>query len=184
MRGQTATAREIKARWAFNEVLSDRFGAPYSAILPQALYAKVKAGCKFNDIDEADWDLLIQGLNTARDPSFTGIIDAGGSNGYICLEWSIEDLMNAKVIPSFGVDLCYRHFLTMFPVSKPTGAVDLSDPRFKAWATPVVGPPSFVQSEPLISIKVGSDHMLIEGYTRSILWVRSAAKPLLVWVPV
>ena len=41
----------------------------------------------------------------------------------------------------------------------------------------------FVQTEPLIAINVGSEHMLIEGYTLSILWLRSAAKSLLMWVP-
>ena len=37
MKGQTATAREIKARWAYSEVLSDRFGGPYSLILDRPL---------------------------------------------------------------------------------------------------------------------------------------------------
>jgi hypothetical protein len=182
MEGQTATAREIKARWAFSEVLSDRFGGPYSTVLAQPLYNQVAGGCNFSDIQESHWDNLIQGLNTARNAGFTENIDAHGPSGYVCVEWSIEDLMNAKVIPNFGRGLCYREFLTMFPMSQPTGALDLSDPRFKAWGTPVKAAP-FVQTEPLISIKVGSDHMLIEGYKRSILWVRSPAKPLLMWVP-
>jgi hypothetical protein len=56
MKGQTATAREIKARWAFSEVLSDRFGTPYSAVLPQPLYNQVTAGCNFSDIQESYWD--------------------------------------------------------------------------------------------------------------------------------
>jgi hypothetical protein len=38
------------------------------------------------------------------------------------------------------------------------------------------------QTEPLISIKAGADHMLIEGYARSILWVRSPGRSLLMWV--
>lgn len=181
MKGQTATAREIKARWAFSEVVSDRFGGPYSAVLSQPLYDQVRAGCKFSNIQEGDWDNLIQGLNTARNPAFTGYIDTYGSSGYVCVEWSIEDLMGARCIPNFGKDLYFRQFLTMFPISQSNGAFDLADPRFKAWATPVGAP--FLQTEPLISIKVGCDHMLIEGYTRSILWVRNPVKPLLMWVP-
>jgi hypothetical protein len=43
---------------------------------------------------------------------------------------------------------------------------------------------SFVQTEPLISIKTGADHMLIEGYTRSILWVRSPRQVAAEWVSV
>jgi len=181
MRGQTATAREIKARWAFSEVLSDRFGGPYSIVLPQPLYNQVAEGCNFSDIPESDWDSLIQGLNTARSAKFTAIIDAFGLGGYVCAEWSVEDLMNAKVIPKFGEGLCYREFLTTYPTSQLTGALDLNDPRFRAWGTPVDAA-SFVQTEPLISIKTGSDYMLIEGYTRSILWVRSPGKSLRMWV--
>jgi hypothetical protein len=183
MKGQTATAREIKARWAFSEVLSDRFGGPYSTVLAQPLHSQVTGGCSFSDIQESDWDNLIQGLNAARNVGFTANIDTFGPSGYVCVEWSVEDLMNAKVIPNFGQDLFYREFLTMFPMSQPTGALDLSDPRFKAWRIPVNAAP-FVQTEPLISIKVDSDHMLIEGYARSILWIRSPAKSLLMWVPV
>ena len=181
MKGQIATAREIKARWAFSEVRSDRFGGPYSTMLAQPLYDQVNAGCHFEDLPESCWDGLIQGLNTARHASFTGIIDAFGLGGYVCTEWSVEDLMNARVIPKFGEGLCYREFLTMSPMSQLSGALDLCDPRFKAWATPVK-PASFVQTEPLISIKAGADHMLIEGYTRSILWVRNPGRSLLMWV--
>jgi hypothetical protein len=183
MKGQKATAREIKARWAFSEVLSDRFGGPYRQVLAQPLFERIVSGCKFADIEGSYWDNLIQGLNTARTTNFTGLIDASAPNGYVCAEWSVEDLMNARVIPNFGVGLFYREFMTMFPMSQPTGALDLSDPRYKAWATPVKGP-AFVQTEPLISVKAGSDYMLIEGYTRSILWVRSPAKSLLMWVPI
>jgi hypothetical protein len=181
MKGQMATAREVKARWAFSEVCSDRFGGPYSAILAPPLYHQVTGGCHFEDLPESCWDNLIQGLNTARQESFTGIIDAFGLGGYVCMEWSVEDLMNARVIPKFGEGLCYREFLTMSPMSQLAGALDLCDPRFRAWATPVKAA-SFVQTEPLISIKAGADHMLIEGYARSILWVRSPGKSLLMWV--
>jgi len=181
MKRQTATAREVKARWAFSEVRSDRFGGPYRAVLAQPLYNQVTEGCDFSDIQQSYWDNLIQGLNAARGARFTGIIDAFGLNGYVCMEWSVEDLMNAKVIPRFGQDLCYREFLTMCPMSQLTGALDLNDPRIKAWGTPVKAA-SFVQNEPLISIKTGADHMLIEGYTRSILWVRSPGKSLRMWV--
>jgi hypothetical protein len=181
MKGQTATAREIKARWAFSEVLSDRFGGPYRNVLAPPLYQQVTGGCNFSDIQQSGWDNLIEGLTAARGPKFTGIIDAFGLSGYVCMEWSVEDLMNVKVIPKFGDGLCYREFLTTCPMSQQTGALDLGDPRFKAWGTPVRAA-CFVQKEPLISIRTGSDHMLIEGYTRSILWVRSPGKSLLMWV--
>jgi hypothetical protein len=39
-------------------------------------------------------------------------------------------------------------------------------------------------NEPLISIRIGADLMLIEGYARSLLWFRSPPKPLLIWQPV
>jgi hypothetical protein len=75
--------------------------------------------------------------------------------------------------PSFfeSQDLCYRESLTMCPMSQLTGALDLNDPRIKAWGTPVKAA-SFVQTEPLISIKTGANHMLIEGPGTSLrMWV-------------
>jgi hypothetical protein len=38
--------------------------------------------------------------------------------------------------------------------------------------------------QPLISIRIGAELMLIEGYARSLLWFRSPTKPLLIWQPV
>jgi hypothetical protein len=180
--GRTATAREIKARWAFNEVLSDRFGGIYDTMLSPLLLTRIRQGCEFGEVAPEHWSSLVEGLNKARNAEFTAIVDAFGLNGYVCTAWSVEDLMNAKVLPAFGQGLAYREFLTMFPVSKASGAIDPRDPRFKAWETPVKRAP-FVQTEPLIAINVGCDHMLIEGYTRSILWLRSAVKSLLMWVP-
>lgn len=68
MNGQLATAKEIKARWGFGEVLSDRFRGPYKQILQTALYNQITGGCRFNDVQQNDWEFLIQGLNTARKP--------------------------------------------------------------------------------------------------------------------
>ena len=182
MKGQTATAREIKARWAYSEVLSDRFGGPYSLILDRPLLDRIKGGCPFSEIEELHWDFLILGLNTARSPRFSGNIDTCGPNGYVCVEWSIDDLLNSRVLPHFGLGLCYREFLTLLPASAGPGAIDPADPRLKAWMTPLQ--PAFAQNEPLISIRIGADLMLIEGYARSLLWFRSPTKPLLIWQPV
>jgi len=182
MKGQTATAREIKARWAFSEVLSDRFGDPYSAVLDRLLLERIKGGCRFSEIEQSHWDLLILGLNAARSPRFSGNIDASGPKGYVCVEWSVEDLLNSRVLPHFGLGLSYREFLTLLPTSvPPAGTLDPADPRLKAWTTPLQ--PAFAQGEPLISIRIGADLMIIEGYTRSLLWFRSPTKPLLIWQP-
>jgi hypothetical protein len=182
MKGRTATAREIKARWAYSEVLSDRFGDPYSLILDGPLLDQIKDGCAFSEIDEGYWDLLILGLNTARSPRFSGNIDTCGPNGYVCVEWSVEDLLNSRVLPHFGLGLCYREFLTLLPTSAEPCVIDPADPRLKAWMTPLQ--PAFAQNEPLISIRIGADLMLIEGYARSLLWFRSPTKPLLIWQPI
>jgi hypothetical protein len=44
MKGRIATAREVKARRAFREVTSARFGGPYSTVSAPPLYHRVKAG--------------------------------------------------------------------------------------------------------------------------------------------
>lgn len=181
VKGDTANAKEVKARWGFGEVLSDRFGHSYKQILSPALYAEIKGGGAFSDLQQADWDPLIQGLNTARLPSFTGGIDQCGANGYVCSEWSVEDLLRARVIPYFfGVR--YGEFLTMAPREEPPGQLNPADPRCKAWQVPLTKP--FTQTEPVISVNPGSGHILVEGYTRSLLWVRNPTKPLLVWTSV
>jgi hypothetical protein len=182
MKGQTATAREVKARWAYGEVLSDRFGNPYSGVLARPLFDLIKSGCRFSEIDEGCWDFLIAGLSAARDAKFSGSIDTFGSKGYVCVEWDVEDLLNCRVLPHFGVGLFYREFLTLLPMSIPPGLLDVADPRLKAWSTPLH--PAFVQHEPLISIRIGAEPMLVEGYRRSLLWFRNPAKPLLIWQPV
>jgi hypothetical protein len=163
-------------------VLSDRFGGPYSVVLARPLFDQIRSGCRFSEIEASDWDLLIRGLNTARNAEFSGSIDTFGPKGYVCVEWSVEDLLNCRVLPHFGVGLFYREFLTLLPISIPPGTIDPVDPRLKAWATPLQ--PAFAQNEPLISIRIGSDLMLLEGCARSLLWFRNPTKPLLIWQPV
>jgi hypothetical protein len=128
MKGQTATSREVKARWAYSEVLSDRFG-PYSIILDRPLLDRIKGGCPFSEIDERYWDLLILGLNTARSSQFSRNIDTCGPKGYVCAEWSVDDLLNSRVLPHFGLGLSYREFLTLLPTSIAPGTIDPADTR-------------------------------------------------------
>lgn len=129
MKGQTACAREIKARWAYSEVLSDRFGGPYGAVLERSLFDRIKGGCGFQEIEENFWNHLIAGLTAARNAQFSASIDQFGPNGYVCAEWSVDDLLNACVLPHFGGLLC-REFLTLRPVSVPPGSIDFGRPAF------------------------------------------------------
>jgi hypothetical protein len=155
---------------------------PVQHHLDRPLLDRIKGGCPFSEIDERYWDLLILGLNTARSSRFSQNIDTCGPNGYVCVEWSVDDLLNSRVLPHFGLGLSYREFLTLLPTSAAPGTIDPADPRLKAWMTPLQ--PAFAQNEPLISIRIGADLMLIEGYARSLLWFRSPTKPLLIWQPV
>jgi hypothetical protein len=52
----------------------------------------------------------------------------------------------------------------------------------RIWTTSLQ--PAFAQHEPLISSRVGAELMLVEGYKRSLLWLRSPTKPLSIWQPV
>ena len=181
VKGQIATSKEVKARWGFGEVLSEEFGSPYKNILPANVYDHIRKGNSFDDLDPNHWDILIQGLNTARLPSFTDGIDQYGSNGYICTEWSIDDLMKAKVIPMFG-QVLYREFLTLPPERTKEGILNPADPRCRVWGVSLQ--PAFVQGEPLITVLIGAEHLLVEGYTRSLLWLRNPTNPLLVWTSI
>lgn len=124
---------------------------------------------------QSDWDGLIHVLEYhARNKSFIDNIDQYGAP-----EWEVSDLLSSIALPAFGWHP-YPIFLAHPPVSS-NGVVDGADPRHKAQSIPY--DPKYKPSEPLIAIYVSGRHMLIEGYLRSILWLRNPSTPLPVFIP-
>ena len=181
--GQVATHKEIKARWAYAEVRSTRF--PVYPHLTASLQKRLDGGANFDDLTEADWDELIEGLVKARNQK---IVDNVGTRSYRVVEWSIVELMGCLVLPSY--DAAKQGMMTQYSIfdSSPRwvdaqGNPDVSDARVAAEA---IGRPLGPHGG-AIAIDVGGGKLLLlEGYTRSQLFVHFSplGTKLLVWVPI
>lgn len=180
MKGTIISAAEVKARWAYGEVTSDRFGAAYATHLPSDLFQRATAGRPFSEVPASEWPALIDVLeNHARNKQFVDCIDTFGAPQYVWEEWNVTQLLNSVVIPAFQSSP-YLLFLAR-PPAATNGVVDTTDPRHKSYSIPF--DPDFFPGEPLTVIQVQSSYMLFEGYLRSILWLRNPTKPLPVWLP-
>ncbi|MFH0303467.1 hypothetical protein AAFX91_41460 [Bradyrhizobium sp. 31Argb] len=184
--GTTATSEEIKARWAFSEIPSPRFGPSYRGHGPSHLHDLAHGGEPFEKVPPADWPHLLEMISKhGRNEGFVSNIDTLGGATFTCTAWHLSDLMNSHVLPTFG-NVSYPVFLTQNPSIVLAGGsprFDSHDPR--AVASSIDPGVPFVQREPCIVIRYGGHDVLIEGYLRSLLWLRKndPATPLLVWLP-
>ena len=76
----------------------------------------------------------------------------------------------------------YREFINN-PPHIVDGKPEWSDPRVSAHDTPLTIP--FTQEEPGIAIQINGNRLLIDGYCRSVLFVRDSkdTDQFLVWMP-
>jgi len=182
MIGHVITAQEVKARWAFSEITSSRFGVFYRRLLPSSLYDFAKSGGAFANVDEAEWVNLEKALKTVRPAGFVdNITGVAGAAQYECVGWSVGDLLNCTTLPVFG-EVPYWQFLVLPPKQdERTGKTQSTDPR--SLSHTISFDPSFQVQEPLIAIGLSDKKMLFEGYLRSILWLRNPQEPLIAWFP-
>lgn len=180
MKDTVITAEEVKARWAYCEITSDRFGKTYKTNLPPSVYDAAVDGVPFAQVPGSEWPGLIVALKIARNPGFIDNIDTCGAPNYVCTEWQVPDLLSCWTLPCF-YQARYFEFLARPPGKDAAGNPDDADPRFKSHLIPF--DPNFKLEEPLIAILMNRAPMLIEGYLRSILWLRNPVYPLRVWMP-
>lgn len=180
MKGKIIAAEEVKARWGYAEVNSERFGQTYKANLPPDVFRAAKDGVAFDQLAAADHPALVAALKNARPAEFVDNIDQWGAPRYECVEWLPNDLLNSITIPVFDC-IPYFAFLARPPKMDAQGNPDNGDPRHASHRIPFNQ--NFEPMEPLIAISINGHHMLLEGYLRSILWLRQPTNPLLVWVP-
>jgi hypothetical protein len=183
--GCVATAQEVKARWAFSEMISTRFGQNYTDRGPERLRDLVARNASFDEVDQRDWPILVSMIEQfGRNKAFVDSVDSWGAPYFMCKEWRMSELLQTFTLPCFG-QVSYPVFLTQCPNVKQPATFDMADPRFIAWSIPPNQ--AFYQREPIIIIRVGQpqQYMILDGYLRSILWFRSnTTKPLLAWLPV
>ncbi len=185
--GAQITAHEAKARWAYSELLSDRFGKNYVGVGPAHIHDRANAKNPFSTLMQADHDELVKMLGRGRDPTLTPNVDL--SPTYRCEAWTKGQLAHAWALPAFNTPskqrpMPYYDFYTGRPNTGPGGLAEDSDPRVAARAVPY-GTPFNQQHEPVIVIGQPGEYVLLEGYLRSIIFMRSsdASHRLLVWVP-
>ena len=143
----------------------------------------------FHALTSQDYDDLVQMLYLARGQDFAQNVDRFGST-YECQAWTRGQLAQAWALPAYNppdkkVPIPYYDFYTGVTNTGPGGLAEDSDARVaaKLIASDLPAP---LDEEPAIMIGVPGLYMLLEGYLRSVLFMRSSdlSRRLLVWVPV
>lgn len=185
--GQIASAAEVKARWAYAEMRSSRFRRYFEAGAYTNLLEKAAAGIPFCRLSADEQARLIPALHVAKTEAYISSVDQA-SNTYECKGWTEGDLMNSWALSLFNrpekrVCIPYRDFYHGHPGADPAVDLDDGDPRVAVLTVPPEA--DYRQLEPVIVIGKPGEYILLEGYLRSILFMRSRdkSKRLLAWVP-
>src|SRR4051812_10762645 len=113
--GTIATAQEVKARWAYGEISSPRFGKHYIGHTPAHLQALSTSLIPFSKLSQQDWPILVSLIeNYGRNKPFVDNVDVHGAPQFICTAWNISDLLNCWTLPVFD-QLPYPVFLSRPP---------------------------------------------------------------------
>lgn len=187
--GTKATTQEVRARWAYGEMSSDRFGPKYRAHnISRAILDCADNQAAFEDVDASHWAELDQLLDLARpnEALHTGLRQW---QSFECANWTKADFATVLAIPAFNKPhqwpIPYLDFYNGLPNTGARngtlGFAEDSDPRVQAFRTP-----DHPQGEPAVTQLLNGRPMLVDGYLRSIIFMRQD-KPQLrfaVWVPV
>ena len=185
MIGTVIPTRLVKARWAWSELTSPRFAKKYGSLGPDAvrLQGMANAGARFDSLSAPDVDILVSLIEKRQSgfmPAFNGI------ENFVCVAWTKQDLLASLTIPAMSPaknrHIPYSEFIKN-PPHIVDGKPEWSDPRVTADNWP--NDQSFSQTEPAISIRVNGQNMLIDGYGRSVIYMRHGkdADVFMVWTP-
>ena len=180
--GQLISAHVVKARWAYFELASERFGPAYAGSGPQHLFDAARAGEPFSKLDASDHHELVRMLNFARPGPFAAVVDT--SPLYRCKALTAEQLSQLWALPSFGLGPTNSGIQLMDFFHKTYGAGNVpsaGDPRSAA----ATGKPLPADHEPVIVIRTNGRHVLLEGYSRAVAFMSATntADRLLAWFP-
>jgi hypothetical protein len=149
------------------------------------LQEKAAAGIPFSDLHEGDWNQLVRMLSVGHNENYVMSIDI--CDRYVCKAWTKDRLAQVWAVSDFNPlekrCIPYMVFYESPPNTGPDGSPQDDDPRVAARAIPHDLP--FDQKEPVIVVRMDGFDILLEGYLRSILFMRSndPAAVLLVWAP-
>ena len=172
------SAEEVRARWAYSELLSDR---PYDDPSVQELKKKALERVPFEDLNAEEHGVLAQAWYRVRGvPTF--IHGFAGITSFQLADWSREQLAASYVIPYFAHEVGDQEPITFeqWIEAEPIRSLEPGHARYAA-----SGAPRSAQGEPLLVGRLAGLPTLLDGYHRAVrFWKRAApTATLLVYVP-
>jgi len=175
MEGTRVSADEVKARWAYSEIWADRWKAEYADYEPE----KVRQGLAFENLSPDEKAHLLFMLMNWR-----GYVapEVDKFQIYECQSWTKDQLARTYTIMQMAPDQNSNIPFLSFCICPRFNNKD--DPRVQADAIPLET--EFVQTEPVIVLPYDEMNLLIDGYLRSVLFMRSPNPEarILVWYPI
>jgi hypothetical protein len=180
MIGRTVSLHEVQARWAYSEINSPRFHRLYAqhprspVVLPKA-----KDSVPFGDLSPTDVDVLVE-LHRGVRGYFLYYLN--GDEVFTCEAWSKEQIETVYVSPSNYSLIPLRSFAASPRPLGSDGNPAWDDPRVAADLCPSDRP--FDQSEPVVIVLFENRKVLLDGYCRTLIFLKSEnTSELLVWFP-
>lgn len=178
LKGKIISARELRARWAYSELNSSRFAEGYKRHLSPSILQSAKDRVPFDHVRQDEWPDLALALAKQRG-DLIRLMDRVAAGRFTLSHWSPTRLLNCVTLPIFGT-VQFLRFLAMPPLVDAAGQNLRSDPRYASTQIPYRK--EFVVAEPIIALNAGVYSVLLDGYLRSILWLRNPQRPIPVWV--
>jgi hypothetical protein len=181
MEDTTITRDELKARWAFNEFRTERGKVNYAQLCPE----KIRDGVRFSELAPQEVSHLVWMAEQYRAPLMPDL----KADRYECKLWTKEQLGRTYTIrrmaPSRNDNIPFLSFVACprFTELANPQLLEQSDPRVQADKIPFDEP--LRQEEPVIVLPCDTAQILIEGYLRGVLFMRSRDPDsrIMVWVP-
>ncbi|RUV25875.1 MULTISPECIES: hypothetical protein [unclassified Mesorhizobium] len=179
---------ELKARWAYNDLMSSRSGQKRirEFKLGESDPLVLAAGQRkpFHSLGEADRNRLQE----MTSKSVSGLVAAlDGYSSFTCESWSKAQIVRTYVVPALdplrqGRSVPYLTMLAAPLFKTSSGQPERTEPRVAADGIALGDEP--FPLDPLIVVPNGpATFVLLDGTMRSILFVRSGETEMLVWRP-
>jgi hypothetical protein len=170
--GEVISLQRMKARWAYTEVRSPRLAADY-LIDPRVPTLCAKIGTvPFECLSALEVDTLAEIFETFRGNYLNHYW--ADVREFVIEDWSADQLSRVYVMsaldPSGGR---YHPFAAYAASPRPTGSTARLDPRVAADKVPLTT--ALRAPDPLVIGRYKGFQVLIDGYFRGLLFMRSAS---------
>ncbi|MGA8615976.1 MAG: hypothetical protein WB760_30685 [Xanthobacteraceae bacterium] len=171
--GEVVSLQKMKARWVCSEIRSPRLAEHYQ-IDPRVppLRAKIETAA-FECLAASEIDALVEIFETYRGSYLSHYW--ADVREFVIEEWSADQL--DRVYAMSEVDSSgegrYRPFAVFAAAPRPTGPTAQIDPRVAADKTPLST--ALLTPDPLVVGRYEDVHVLIDGYFRALVFMRSAS---------